>query len=59
MGKKNMNYSEKKITIIDKITDLSFAGCMLFLLLILIILNSVMKVFEFGGELLHGKKCKR
>ena len=54
-----MNYSEKKITIIDKITDLSFAGCMVFLLLTLFILNGVMKVFEFGGELLHGKKCKR
>ena len=54
-----MNYPEKKITIIDKITDLSFAGCMYFLLLTLFILNSVMKVFEIGKEFLHGKKCKR
>ena len=54
-----MNCSEKKITTIDKIADLSFAGCMVFLLLTLFIINSVMKVFEFGEELLHGKKCKR
>ena len=54
-----MSYSEKKITIIDKITYLSFAGSMVFLLLTFFILNSVMKVFEFGGELLHVKKCKR
>ena len=54
-----MNYSEKKMTPLDKIVDLSFAGCMVFLILTLFILNSVMKVFEFGEELLHGKKCKR
>ena len=55
-----MNYSEKKITVIDKIADLWFAisvGIMVVLPLFIIVL--IVRAFEIGKEFLHGKKCKR
>ena len=55
-----MNYSRKETKTVDNFIDLCFAvsvGIMVVLPLFIIVL--IVRAFEIGKEILHGKKCKR